>query len=109
MEMQEPENEELFESRSLKIRSFYRQMKTPYKGINLPDAQGVSRKFRQKIEELNKNSFMEDRELSKVIVNGIHSIYDAELICGLYEVYNLSKYVWKTRVTYDPMKNSTSF
>jgi dynein heavy chain len=72
MEMQEAENEEMFESRSLKIREFFREIRIPLVGIKIPDSerniQGVNKKFKAKLDELNKNSFFEDRELSKVIV-----------------------------------------
>lgn len=66
LEMQVQEYEATFELRSLKIRPFYKSIKTPLSGINI--GKRNQREFNEKRRFLNQKSFFEDKYLSNVIV-----------------------------------------
>ena len=36
------------------------------------------------------------QELADMMVNGIHTVKEAEHLCWLYDYYELSKHIWKT-------------
>lgn len=66
LEMQVQEFEATFELRSLKIRPFYKSIKTPLSGINI--GKKNLREFAEKRKFLNQKSFFEDKYLANVIV-----------------------------------------
>jgi len=66
LEMQVQEHEATFELRSLKIRPFYKEIKTPLSGINI--GKRNQREFAEKRRNINQKSFFEDKFLSNVIV-----------------------------------------
>ena len=69
IEMQEPDNKAAFNKRRLQIRSFYRKVTTPICGIELPgNRKSNSMNFKNTFHILNKKSFFEDQELTKVTV-----------------------------------------
>ena len=66
IEMQEEENKSKFIARSLKIRPYYQQVKTPVNCIVLKDRQ--VNEFRKIINWLDKKSLLEDKVLTEVLV-----------------------------------------
>ncbi len=66
LEMQVQEYEATFELRSLKIRPFYKSIKTPFSGINI--GKKNQREFAEKRKFLNQKSFFEDKYLTNVLV-----------------------------------------
>lgn len=66
LEMQQEDNESKFEARSLKIRPFYKIIKTPLSGINI--GKKNQKDFAEKRKFLNQKSFLEDKYLAAVIV-----------------------------------------
>ena len=67
IEMQEESNQGKFTARSLKIRPYYQQIKTSVNCIVIKNRK--VREFRETIKDLNRNSLLEDKILTKVIVD----------------------------------------
>jgi len=66
LEMQVQEYEATFELRSLRIRPFYKSIKTPLTGINI--GKRNQKEFAEKRRFLNQKSFFEDKYLADVVV-----------------------------------------